>query len=266
RGPVSRVPVSGRDPGREQRLFAQGRVERATQGARRAAGRRVRVHEADQGQDGRGADTAVVPAAEREPGLLRRREEAQRDPADADARAEARGARRDRLGPRRGRAQDRRRGREQPAPSGSLDDPRHALRALARADHPGLRARARRRPDREDRRPNARTRARRARLRLGAGGGRRTVTALERIFEATLSQGGTAADAARRAAFERFRASGGWPTTRAESWRYTDLRALREAEAELTFAPPPPSPTVLERVRALLGEAGLCGAGEPCAV
>src|SRR5690606_37574726 len=128
---------------------------------------------------------------------------------------------------------------------------------------PRLRACARRRPDREDRRPHARARARRAGLRLGAGGGAGVVTeALDRAFAATLPDA-AAAHAARREAFERFRAHG-FPTTRAEDWRYTDLKPIREGEFE--FSPPRPDDATLARVRTRLDEAGLCPAGSPCAV
>ena len=60
-----------------------------------------------------GIDTEMLRRA-RQCRLLRRREEAQRDPADGDAGAAARGARRDRFRPRHRRAQDRLR-RRQPA-------------------------------------------------------------------------------------------------------------------------------------------------------
>src|SRR5690606_9874944 len=127
----------------------------------------------------------------------------------------------------------------------ALDDPRDALRAAARAHRARLRARAGRRPHREERRPPSRPRARRAGLRLGAGGGGRVMTAdaLARAFDAT---GG---DAERRAAFERFLAVG-FPTTRLERWRYTDLKPIEQAE--LDFAPPPPDPRRLAAVRELL--------------
>ena len=97
--------------------------------------------------------------------LLRRREEARRDPADGDAEAAPGGARRDRLRARHRRAEDRRRRREgarRPEHGRARD---HALPAHPRLHHPRLRARLRRRADREGRRPRARTRARGAGLR-----------------------------------------------------------------------------------------------------
>ena len=59
----------------------------------------------------------------------------------------------------------------------ALDAARNSLRAAARAHRAGPRARARRWPHREIRRPRTRARARCARLRLGAGGGGRLVSA-----------------------------------------------------------------------------------------
>ncbi len=61
------------------------------------------------------ADERVVPDPRRERGILRRRKEAQRSPADAGAGAEARDSRRDGFGPRHRCAQGGVRGREQPA-------------------------------------------------------------------------------------------------------------------------------------------------------
>ena len=85
--------------------------------------------------------------------LLRRREEARRDPADGDAQAEDRGARRDRLRPRHRRA-----ARSSRTASTSSSAPRdgragdHALPADPQLHHARLRARVRRRPDRRERR------------------------------------------------------------------------------------------------------------------
>ena len=94
--------------------------------------------------------------AQRQRGLLRRREEAPRDRPARAAQPEVRDPRRDRLRPRHRRAQDRRRGR-QPVPRAGgqgrpADHPLHADPALHQAR---LRARLRRRPDRRAGRPRA---------------------------------------------------------------------------------------------------------------
>lgn len=86
---------------------------------------------------------------------------------------------------------------------------------------------------------------------------------LEKAFAATLASAAEDADAERRRAFDRFLAAG-FPSTRSEDWRYTDLKPIRDREFE--FAPPAPAAATLERVRARLAESGLCTSGEPCAV
>ena len=50
RGRVPRVPVPGRDPGREQPVLPEGERERHAQAPRAAGARRVRLHEARQGE------------------------------------------------------------------------------------------------------------------------------------------------------------------------------------------------------------------------
>ena len=65
-------------------------------------------------------------------GLLGRREEAQRDLPDGRARAAARDSRRDRLGPRHRRAEDRLERRQRAAQPRPRDRRRHALSAAAR--------------------------------------------------------------------------------------------------------------------------------------
>ena len=108
-------------------------------------------------RDGAAADGPGVRRAQRQRGLLRRREEAARDPAARAAQAEDRDPRRDRLRPRRRRAA----GRVARASTGSAttgetgtaaDHPLHPDPALHQA---GLRARLRRRPDRRGGRPGA---------------------------------------------------------------------------------------------------------------
>ena len=112
---VPRVPVPGRDPGREQRLPAEGRSERAAQASRPAGARRLRVPGAGAREDEADAHGRELPQPRRQRRLLRRREEAQRDPADGGARAGARAARRNRFRPRHRRAARGRERREQPA-------------------------------------------------------------------------------------------------------------------------------------------------------
>ena len=118
-----------------------------------------------------------VRRAQRQRGLLRRREEAPRDPAARTAQAEDRDPRRDRLRARRRRAARRQRGR-QPLRRGRArrrpaDHPLHPHPAL----HPAaVRARVRRRPDHRVRRPGAGRRTRGERLRaLHPGRGRRSL-------------------------------------------------------------------------------------------
>ena len=98
------LPVPGGDPGREQRLPAEGGVERQRKHRGLARSRRVRVPGAGAREDEADADGRELPEPRRQRRVLRRREEAQRDPADAGARADARGARRDRLRARHRRA------------------------------------------------------------------------------------------------------------------------------------------------------------------
>ena len=131
-------------PGRQQRLPAQGGVECDPQAARRVGTRRLRFPRADPRQDEADADGRELPESRRQRRFLGRREEAQRDPADGGARAEARAARRDRLGPRHRCAAGRGERRQQPARAGPRDRAGHALPAPARLHRARLRARARR--------------------------------------------------------------------------------------------------------------------------
>ena len=114
RGRVSRVPVPGRDPGREQHVFPARRAQRAAPPSRRARARcrpvpASRARQAEAAGHRRGSA-----AARRQCRLFRRREEAQRDLPDGDAGAAARDPRRDRQRARHRRAA-RRRARRQPA-------------------------------------------------------------------------------------------------------------------------------------------------------
>ena len=92
--------------------------------------------------------------------LLRRREEAQRDPADGAAGAAALRARRDRFRARHRRAQGRVRRRQPAALARARLRRHHALSAPARLHRARRGARAVARPHREDRRQGAGARAR----------------------------------------------------------------------------------------------------------
>ena len=171
-----------------------------------------------------------------EHGLLRRREEAQRDPADGGARADARDSRRDGLRARHRRAAHRRRRREQAAAARQRDDRRHALSAAAQLHRPRLRARARRRPDREIGRQGARARARGEGLRLGdwGAGARERSRTLARLRRRSRRRTAAAPAPAwlprvRRAAIARFAALG-FPTTKNEDWHFTSVAPIAEAE------------------------------------
>ena len=161
--PLPRFPVPARDPrGHGDELPAQ-RDQREAQGGERRGGRSgsdSRVPHQSAGGDGgaQGPARACVPVSQRR--VLRRGEEARRDPADGDAEAEDRGARRDRLRPRHRRAEDRRERRELARRPGDGRARDHALPANPRLRHTGLRARLRRRPHRRRRRPRARAQAR----------------------------------------------------------------------------------------------------------
>ncbi len=149
---LPRVPVPGRDSRREQRLLPEGGAQRGAQASRRARARRDRVPGARPRQDeaprhGRGA--AEPPGQRR---VLRRREEAQRDPPDGRARADAGHPRRDRLRPRHRRAQGRRRTASTRCAAPTVRHRRHPLSAAARLHRPRLRPRALRGPHRQVRR------------------------------------------------------------------------------------------------------------------
>src|SRR5206468_6031114 len=120
--------------------------------------------------------------------------------------------------------------REAPT-AGQRDDPRHALSTAAELHHARSRARPLPRPNREVRWQGARTRARGQGLRLdpGRGGGvsatehfvgdfRRFVSRTERRVPAWVAE-------VREAAISRF-AEIGFPTTREEDWKYTNVSRL----------------------------------------
>ena len=142
RGHLPRLPVSDGDTGRGDHGVPEGRDERAAQGARRGAAEDPGLHQAREGgrrlaQHGHGDAEAAAQCR-----LLRRREEARRDPADEAAGAEALRARRDRFRPRHRRAEDRRRRRQRAALARPRDRRHHPLPAPARTHRAGQRARA----------------------------------------------------------------------------------------------------------------------------
>ena len=99
-------------PGVGNSYFMKASAERGARSARSGAARRDRLPRAREAEGEGARDGRGVPVALGERGLLGRREEAQRDPADGAARARARGARRDRLRARHRRAAHRGRRRE----------------------------------------------------------------------------------------------------------------------------------------------------------
>ena len=167
---LPRLPVPGRDPRRGQQRSSCGWP---TTPCRPQRGKdeldplefddfvreKMKLLEMDPG----------VPRPQRQRRLFRRREEAQRDPADGGARAEARDPRRDRLRARHRRAAHRRERREPACQARQRIRAGHPLPAPAQLHRARLRARDGRRPHRQDRRQGARARAREARLRLGRG-------------------------------------------------------------------------------------------------
>src|SRR5262249_24286813 len=264
---VPRVSVPDRDRRREQRRLPQGGDQRdacraRAGGARRDGGARATPAEARAGRDG---SELPQPAGQR--GLLRRREEAQRDPPDGCARAHARDPGRDRLGARHRRAEDRRAGREPPAAPRQRHHPGVPLPAHPPVRRARSRPRALRRPHREvgGQGAGARARAQRLRLDQGRGGGcpasRRPslTTALARThrylgeFETLDRRDATGAPAwlseMGRAAMARF-AERGFPTTRDEDWRYTNLAPLAATplHAPSSVAPDPVSAELVHRV------------------
>ena len=166
---VHGLPVPGRDSGRDHHEVPADGHERPPRGARRGGDLAEGVPQDRRGRDGADQRPARVQLALPQRGLLRRREEAHGDPPARAAAAEARGARRDRLGPGHRRAQRRRPRRQH----------RRARRRHGRADHHPLpahpahgRARPRvdhvRRADRQGGRPGARRRARGPRATAGS--------------------------------------------------------------------------------------------------
>src|SRR5690606_21732312 len=167
----------------------------------------------------------------RQRGILRRREEAQRDLPDGSAGAEAGDPRRNRLGPGHRRTEERRRRRERTALAGSRVPADHPLPAPAGLHHARRRARAGRWPHRRERRAGAGAGARSARLRVDqgprhAGGGGLMAALLDSLAA------GLEGDNTRKAALDAI-VSDGLPGPRSEAWKYTPLRALERR----AFAP-----------------------------
>src|ERR671931_196496 len=156
------------------------------QGARRrrgGPGSRPGVPEGAAGPDGAAEGLAGHGFAVPQRGLLRRREEARRDPPDGDAQATDRRPRRDRLRPRHRRAEDggaRREGARRPGDGRGRD---HALPADPQPHRARFRARLRRRTYRCGGRARARPQARGRGLpgirHQGEGGRLMTVTETE---------------------------------------------------------------------------------------
>ena len=166
--PLPRLPVSARDSRRHRDELPAQRDQRRAQGPerrRRRPDRDPRVPQGAPRPDGppQGQPRARVALPQRR--LLGRREEAGRDPADGDAEAAHRGARRDRLRPRHRRAARRgeRRERARRPRDGRARD--HALPADPRLRHSRSRPRLRGRAYRGVGRPGARQEAREGRLR-----------------------------------------------------------------------------------------------------
>src|SRR3546814_593999 len=167
-----------------------------------------------------------------------------RDSPDAGAGTEADGARRNRLRPRHRRVEDRLRRHQRDAFAGTRNDPRHALPAPARLCAAGLRARAGRRPHRQDRRCGPGARAGRKGLRLAAGRvmgnpviNKPAVHASYGEAFACFAGGLDAHDhAARSAAFDEF-VQFGLPDNKIERWHYTNLSTLPARAVQLAALP-----------------------------
>ena len=156
---LPRVPVPARDSGRPRHRFPAHRDQLDPQGEGRGAGQPdpgARVPGRSLPGDGPAQGLARARLALSQRRVLRRREEARRDPADGDAEAADGGARRDRLRARHRCAQGRR-GRSQRArrpEHGRARD--HPLQADSQLHPGGRRSRIRGWTDRRVGRPGAR--------------------------------------------------------------------------------------------------------------
>ena len=113
-GAFSRLPISARNPGRRHHDLPAHRAQCAAQETRRSRALGAPIRQARERGRGQARHRPGHAAPRGQCRLFRRREEAQRDPADGAAGAAAVRARRDRFRPRHRRAQGRRR-RRQPA-------------------------------------------------------------------------------------------------------------------------------------------------------
>src|SRR5690606_9383998 len=229
-----------RDSGREQRLPAEGGTERHACASRRGGTGRGRLPDAGAREDETDADGRVLPEARRQRGLLRRREEAQRDPADAGAGTEAVHPGRDRLRPRHRRAQGGLAGRERVARCRSRHRHDHALPATAELRRAQLRGCALPGPQLQVRRQVARAETGGAWLRVGGAGsgGMYDMASIPSVGEFRQVEGhlrgGAWVTKLREAALARI-GEQGFPTRRNEHWKYTDVSALLKAD----FIPAP---------------------------
>src|SRR5581483_5473427 len=249
RGRLPRIPVPGGDPRRGQRVLSEGRGQRDS----RPPG---------PGRDGRdGVSGLPAPAAQvrrdgpelheprRQRGILRRREEAKRDPADGRARAAPGHSGRDGLWARHRRPEDRCWGCRTAAGSIARDDPRDPLSEAAELRDARLRARPDGRQNRALGRKRARPRARGQRLRLAQAGDcmtappvtRHPVSEKDQYLQAIATLAGQR-DAAepvwlarlRNVAADRFRRLR-FPTIHDEEWKYTSVAPMLRG----SFTSPP---------------------------
>src|SRR5690606_2855947 len=162
--------------------------------------------------------------------LLRRREEAQRDLPDGHARADARHPRRDGLGPRHRRAEDRLRGRQRAAQPRALDDRHHALPAPPRSHRPRRRPRPLPGPHRRVGWQGAGAQARGRGLRRREEGSGCRMNAPAKLGPLALldaaPSGGPAFIEALRQRGRDAVAGSGLPGKRDEAWRFTSVLAL----------------------------------------
>src|SRR4026209_2234805 len=251
RGCLPGLPVPGRDSRRQQRLSAQGRAQRDTQATRRAVARCLRVPGPGTPEVATDADGRESPQPQRQRRFFRRREKAERDPADGRARANARGVGRDRFGSRHRCAPGRGRRGQHDARSCARDRAGHALPAAAHVRGARCGPRAARGAHPALRRRRTCTGAGGAWLRLGPPRGSRGMNARsgadpverwrEALERATPNDGTFSSQ--RAEAFARF-AREGFPGARDEEWKYTSLRRLAARDFAPAAPEHAPAPTV----------------------
>src|SRR5690606_3845155 len=212
------------------------------QDARRTRTRFHAVPEEGAREAGGAAPEGRAAAPGRQRGLLRRREEAQRDLPAGPAGSDAGDPGRNRFRPGHRHAQGGRRRRQPDALAGARFPGDHPLPAPARVPPAGRGARAGRPRHARERRAGAGRGAGNARLCLGArpdrAGGRSVgrsalLASLKACFEALPAERveALALGPARRAALADALADG-LPGARAEAWKYTSLRALANRRFE----------------------------------